>query len=67
MDLCDLPAHELTARLKAGAVTAADIAAIPQGELEDSLFVVRGKALLINLAKAKTPADWLRIPRDTPE
>ena len=25
MDLCDLPAHELTARLKAGAVTAADI------------------------------------------
>jgi hypothetical protein len=43
-------------------VTPADIAAIPRQELADSLYVVRGRALLINLAKARTPDDWLRIP-----
>lgn len=43
-------------------VTPADIAAIPRQEWMDSLYVVRGRALLINLARARTPADWLRIP-----
>ncbi len=42
--------------------TPADIARIPPQELKDNLYVVRGNALLINLQKAITPADWLRIP-----
>lgn len=43
-------------------VTPADIAAIPRQELLDSPYVVRGQALLINLAKMRTPDEWRRIP-----
>ena len=35
---------------------------IPLEELRNELYVVRDKALLINLSKAKTPEDWLQIP-----
>jgi hypothetical protein len=56
----------LAAALQAGppetGITRADIAAIPAKELRESLFVVRGKALLVNLEKAATPADWLQVP-----
>ena len=43
-------------------VTRDDIVAIPERELRDSLYVVRGKALLVNLEQARTPADWRRVP-----
>ncbi|WP_437202897.1 FG-GAP repeat domain-containing protein [Planctomicrobium sp. SH664] len=36
--------------------------AIPRSELCDSLYVIRDRALLVNLDKAKTPQDWLRVP-----
>jgi hypothetical protein len=51
----------VTAASDAG-ITPADVAAIPRQELVGSLYVVRGPALFINLARAQTPADWLRIP-----
>ncbi len=55
--------HSLTAlilvlggvMISARAITPADIAAIPRQELVDSLYVVCGKTLLVNLAKARTP------------
>jgi hypothetical protein len=35
---------------------------IPAKELAESLYVVRGRGLFMNLEKARTPADWLRVP-----
>lgn len=42
--------------------TPATMLAIPQEELRDSLYVIRDRALLVNLSLAKTPEDWLKIP-----
>ena len=44
------------------ALTPEDIEKIPADELREQLYVVRKQALLVNLARARTPADWLRVP-----
>lgn len=43
-------------------VTPAIIEAISRQELTESLYVIRGHALLINLGKARNLQEWLRIP-----